>query len=164
MKIFKQLSKKIICSLRLGDGWLNKTKLLFVFIKFPLLRRLRINFKPVKLKLRKFGRSFYFYATDGSDLSILQEIFINGEYEIKVVNEPKIIFDLGSNVGLSVLFFKLKYPAAKIYAFEPDPETFKKMVKNTDQFSDIYCYNFAVSEKDGQQKFFITLTVVCHRL
>jgi FkbM family methyltransferase len=38
---------------------------------------------------------------------------------------PKVIYDLGANVGVSSLFFASLYPKATIYGFEPLPENFE---------------------------------------
>jgi FkbM family methyltransferase len=37
-------------------------------------------------------------------------------------NRPPVIFDCGSNVGLSLCFYHDNYPGAQITAFEPDPK------------------------------------------
>jgi FkbM family methyltransferase len=58
------------------------------------------------------------------------DIFWHGEYAVQLDN-PKIVFDLGAHVGYASLYFAWCYPKAIIYAFEPDPYTFKKLVRNT---------------------------------
>jgi FkbM family methyltransferase len=40
-------------------------------------------------------------------------------------HHPKVIYDLGANVGVSSLFFSSLYPHATIYGFEPLPENFE---------------------------------------
>jgi FkbM family methyltransferase len=93
--------------------------------------------------------------SDISDLGAFTEIFINKEYEVNLSKDPGIIFDLGSNSGLSVIYFKLKYPNSKIFAFEPNPFAFEKLKKNTAQFSDVFYYNVAISDLDGSDKFYV---------
>ncbi|MBI3631800.1 MAG: FkbM family methyltransferase [Candidatus Staskawiczbacteria bacterium] len=54
-----------------------------------------------------------------------------------------------------MIYFRLKYPLAKIYAFEPDTLTFQKLQKNTNQFKDnIMLFNFALSDREGTDTFF----------
>lgn len=36
--------------------------------------------------------------------------------------QPKVIYDLGANIGIASLFFSSLYPAATVYGFEPVPE------------------------------------------
>jgi len=43
---------------------------------------------------------------------------------------PKVIYDLGANVGVSSLFFASLFPKATIYGFEPLPENFEVCLLN----------------------------------
>src|SRR4051794_32597716 len=51
-----------------------------------------------------------------SDWYVLEEIFLNGEYEqvAKDLRDLRNIVDLGANVGMSVRFWQTLYPKAKI--------------------------------------------------
>src|SRR5688572_20822569 len=49
------------------------------------------------------------------------EIFKREIYRFTTVNNAPKIIDCGANIGLSVIYFKRLYPAAKIVAFEADP-------------------------------------------
>lgn len=156
MNIANKLIKILRTSFELGDGFFYKIKLILISILIPIKNRLGIKkFIAFNLKLKKFNKSFNVYIADGSDLAILEEIFIKDEYKKDFKFNPHIIFDLGSNIGLSVIYFKLKYPDAKIYAFEPDPNIFERLKKNTQQFNDVFCFNLAVSGKSGKEKFYI---------
>lgn len=42
----------------------------------------------------------------------------------------QIIFDVGANVGQSVIAYGKAFPSAHIYAFEPDPYTFLELKRN----------------------------------
>src|SRR5260370_8588205 len=44
--------------------------------------------------------------------------------------EPKVIVDVGGNVGGTCLYFHNRFPGAKIFAFEPDPDTFSLLQRN----------------------------------
>ncbi len=158
------LSQKIINKLRLGfrlsslgADFFSRCKLLLIFLWLPIQKRLGLrNDINVKVALRKFNRRFDLYLTDSSDLAILKEIFLDDEYDVSLNCEPDIIFDLGSNVGLSVIYFKLKYPNSKIYCFEPDPATYQKLRKNTLQFFNIFLFSVAVSDMVEEAKFYIS--------
>src|SRR3989344_6241937 len=51
-------------------------------------------------------------------LGMFEEIFIQKQYYFDSRNRRPLIVDCGSNIGLSVVFFKILYPEAKIIAFE----------------------------------------------
>jgi FkbM family methyltransferase len=52
------------------------------------------------------------------------DIFVQGALEFRASSEAPRILDCGANVGLASLFFKRRYPAAKITAYEADPALF----------------------------------------
>src|SRR5262249_4731796 len=49
------------------------------------------------------------------------DIFVQGALEFRATSESPRILDCGANVGLASLFFKRRYPAARITAYEADP-------------------------------------------
>jgi FkbM family methyltransferase len=67
---------------------------------------------------------------------------------------PKVIYDLGANVGVSSLFFASLYPKATIYGFEPLPENFEvcslnfRSIPNPSQI-----FPWAIGSKSGQATF-----------
>lgn len=44
--------------------------------------------------------------------------------------QPKVIYDLGANVGIASLFFSSLYPEATVYGFEPLPENLEVCALN----------------------------------
>lgn len=78
--------------------------------------------------LAGFGRSFNrFYENRNHD------ILSNGEYfvlkQLRKLN-PAIIFDVGANVGNWGILARRSCPDARIYAFEPVPNTYQKMISS----------------------------------
>lgn len=139
----------------LGDGLLNKVKFLFVVFAVYFLRKVGLNKRRGFLvRLIFLGKKFKFIITDGSDVGVLDEVFVKEEYKIDEDLHPDIIMDLGSNVGASILYFHLKYPKAKIYGFEPDPITFNKLQNNIGIEKDIIIENVAITSKNGFLDFF----------
>ena len=51
-----------------------------------------------------------------------KEIFADEFYYFESKNPEPVIFDCGANVGMSVLYFKKRFPKARITAFEAEPE------------------------------------------
>lgn len=145
----KRLLKVINYSFVLSGDFVSFFLFLFLFFSFKFFNK----FKGIKVKMKFKGKKFNFYITDRSDLSIIEEMFVMEEYKIENIN-PSIIFDIGSNVGLSAIYFSLKYPDSKIYAFEPNKKTFLKMKRNVDSFDNIEIFNWAVADHDGQVEFF----------
>lgn len=113
-------------------------------------------------RLRKFGRECSISFSGWADIDLFKDIFIKGEYDCPLPEEPRVIFDLGSNIGFSAIYFRLKYPRARIYAFEPDPDNFLKLKKNTAQFENLFVFSHALSGENGRRRFYRNpLSPVC---
>src|ERR1044071_4816990 len=48
-----------------------------------------------------------------------EEIFKRENYKVDFATNDPFIIDCGSNIGLSIIYFKTRYPNAKIIGFEP---------------------------------------------
>jgi len=55
-------------------------------------------------------------------------------YRFRASTASPYILDCGANIGLSVIYFKKLYPAARIFAFEPDPQIFGILEGNVRKF------------------------------
>lgn len=107
--------------------------------KEPLLRERLLGFD---VRFQNYGQL----------LALFEEIFIRQIYYFKSNTDTPAIIDCGSNIGLSVLFFKKLYPSAKIKAFEPDPASFALLKDNVEQnnLTDVLIYNIALSDAEQE--------------
>jgi len=131
-----------------GADLSSKLKLFFITFWIP-------RFFNIKIRIKKFGKTVTIVLRSWSDLAVFEAIFVNEEYHIDLKEEPGIIFDLGSNVGFAAIYFKLKYPNAKIFCFEPDPRTFQHLSENISQFTNVFLFNIAVGSENGEDNFWI---------
>ncbi len=92
-------------------------------------------------------------------LFLFKEIFIERTYQFKAkTNNPHIV-DLGSNIGLSILFFKRLYPKSTIIGFEPDKETFNLLSENISKnVNGVKLVNAAVGTHRGKINFYSSET------
>ena len=61
---------------------------------------------------------------------MVNEVYVRKNYDfLSAIDNPTII-DCGANIGISVLYFKKKFPNAKIIAFEPDRSAFECLSAN----------------------------------
>jgi FkbM family methyltransferase len=71
-----------------------------------------------------------------SDRQVLGQVFIEEEYGPVALSNPKMILDLGANVGYASAYFLSKYPGARVLALEPDPGNFKICERNLAPYGD----------------------------
>jgi FkbM family methyltransferase len=108
---------------------------------------------PKKDRIHGFIIHFFNYATL---TGLYEEIFIQNQYYFKTKKSKPIIIDCGSNIGMSILYFKKIYPFADIIAFEPDPETFVLLKKTIEDngFKNVKIINKAVAGRRGKAYFY----------
>jgi len=71
------------------------------------------------------------------------------EYYLPATLQPEVILDIGSNIGSSILFFRETFPAAKIFGFEPNPETFQVLQRNVGALPDVEVFNYGLGAADA---------------
>jgi len=57
----------------------------------------------------------------------VNDIFGDKLYSVPKSDERKIILDLGANIGVYSLYATLENPNAKVFAFEPDSESYSQL-------------------------------------
>lgn len=65
----------------------------------------------------------------------------------------RTILDIGANEGQSAYTFRLAFPNADIYAFEPLPECYKKLEINLAQLPGMFLHNVAMGDKNDELVF-----------
>ena len=61
---------------------------------------------------------------------LFNEIFFKEEYYLDNTNEPLRVLDCGANIGISLLYIKLRVPNARVTCFEPNPAARAVLEKN----------------------------------
>jgi FkbM family methyltransferase len=91
------------------------------------------------------GKHFHL-RKNSTDFKVFRSVIVFGQYNISRINTSnvKTIIDLGSNIGLSVLHFKTKFPDAHIIAVEPEKHNYDQLVKNVRDYSNIDCLHNAI--------------------
>jgi FkbM family methyltransferase len=156
----KEASNLFFNLFRLNTTFLNFLKISFAFFYFQTFGKiLPFAIKlPVVIFCNKKRLNIFISAY--SDLGILVDVFASCEYQINELLEPKIIFDLGANVGFSALYFNSFYPNAIIYCFEPNPKTFQMLKENTKAIFNIKAFNEGIGRQVSELPFFVSSSSV----
>ena len=112
------------------------------------LNQLRVK-KPDELivfKPKGYVAPIYLRAGT-SDIPTFYQCIYHAEYDLNLAKEPQVIIDLGANIGLTSVFFKTKYPNAKVIAVEPEQFNFELLKKNTASFNNMILYHSGIWNK-----------------
>jgi FkbM family methyltransferase len=107
----------------IAEFGINNGVWLFYMMIIPGKNKVKINFidKSAPVLIRR----------GTSDIPTFKQIFLDLSYESVFDNDINYIVDCGANIGLSVRYFRSKFPSAKIIAIEPDTENFIILKENT---------------------------------
>jgi FkbM family methyltransferase len=96
------------------------------------------------------------FCTYASFAFLFDEIFVNQEYFFLTSSKNPFIVDCGSNIGMSILYFKMMYPDCEILAFEPDTAAFVCLEENVtlNGLGSVAAHKKALSRSDGQTDFY----------
>jgi len=121
-------------------------------VRIALSRALRLQMpRSVTAQLTPDGHEVL--ITTPGELSVLHDILVHHEYEA-AHGAPRVIFDLGANVGFASLFFSRRYPEARIFAVEADPLTYVRLVRNLACLPHVTTLHRAVAGSDGPMRFY----------
>ncbi len=84
-------------------------------------------------------------------MGMYNEIIYQELYKFKSVEKKPVIIDVGSNIGISILYFNELFPNSKIIGIEADPTVFGILKKNTENIkSDLELHNKAVWNSENE--------------
>lgn len=108
------------------------------------------NNKIYELHAREAGRDPLLCRMGTSDVGVFWNCFYK-KFHLPPINleNPKIIIDLGANVGYTTRHFSYLFPDAKIIAIEMDKDNYELAKKNLDNNNNIILLNAAIWSSDG---------------
>ena len=100
------------------------------------------------------------YRTSSSDMVLIYEILLKSkhkkEYYFPERLKPKVIFDIGGNIGITSIYLSSVFPNAMIYSFEPLKENFEILKLNTSQLKNVKVFNFGLGAENGIFKAYLS--------
>jgi FkbM family methyltransferase len=145
---------------RFGKSWLAIEKR-----NFTGNGRSKEAFMPIVQLQSPDGRFRSFEHRDSpADLGVFEQIFVAQDYSLGRLRRGReiienydaiiasgrtpIIVDAGANIGASVVYWALHFPAARILAIEPNPANFRLLKKNTEGLN-VVLHEAAIGSFDG---------------
>lgn len=104
-----------------------------------------VNFAKYTVRIND-GQNFYI---------VYKDVFMKRIYHFEAQRADPFILDCGSNIGMSLLYYKQEYPQARIIGFEPDPVVFRYLRHNVqhNNLSDVQLVQAAISGRVGNLAF-----------
>jgi FkbM family methyltransferase len=137
----------------LGASRAESMKLLMLFLVMPLKHRISgLHTRPVTVRIH-YSRDREIVLSDASEMLILKELLVEGEYDLSGFDPPHTVLDLGANIGVAALLLRARYPDAQIVAVEPDPATFEKLERNVGGDPGVTTINAAITATPGPISF-----------
>lgn len=133
--------------------------------KHPRRREIAFAYLLIRLRLgisKKLGKPVSHFSLLGTQIHfsdtgtleyVFREVFIEECYAGCPIS-PSTILDCGSNIGMSILYFKSCWPGVKITGVEASPSTFVFLKENVGTLENVTVINRAVSDKRGTIPFF----------
>jgi FkbM family methyltransferase len=91
------------------------------------------------------------------DVCTVTEIFCRHDY--RAGSEAEVVVDIGSNIGLSALYFLTRTPRSRCYLYEPVPSNVARLRANLAAFTDRWTLNeVAVADREGRLSFGVEST------
>lgn len=100
---------------------------------------------------------FSLQINDARNFYVLyKDIFIRRIYHFGADRLDPFILDCGSNIGVSILYFKHLYPQARVVGFEPDTRVFPYLEGNIarNRLQGVRLVQAALSSNEGAVEFF----------
>lgn len=110
--------------------------------------------------IERIGKHSILYFNKIEFQNLKKEIFQEEIYSTDLKsNEGEVlnIIDVGAYIGLSILYFKSRYPNAHITAFEPNPNIFPLLEENIEynNIKNVQLHNIAIGGKSEKRKLYI---------
>jgi FkbM family methyltransferase len=134
----KNYLREISFNFKVGSTFTDKIKLSIQLLRFHWYNRKGIKSR-VEEKVKKYTISLsqskqdLFLRSFSGDLFIFYEVLLDECYYLpkECTKNVQTIVDLGSNIGLSSLYYFQHFPKADFICVEPSPTNFQLLQKNT---------------------------------
>jgi FkbM family methyltransferase len=130
-----------------------RLKLGLLIASMPVLDKLPWRW-PHRTKIRYRGLTIEWQLFDKVEAAKLQEVLLSGCYGDLPVEDPRVVVDVGSHAGVSLLHFRAAYPHARLIGIEPNPQTFSRLRANAARLG-AEVHQVAITSENGPTSLFL---------
>jgi len=86
---------------------------------------------------------------DTTDMMVFDDVMIKQDYSFGLPASAEVIVDAGANIGMTSLFYAIKFPHARIFAIEAEISNFDLLQKNVHSYPNITPIHAALWHSEG---------------
>jgi FkbM family methyltransferase len=86
---------------------------------------------------------------DTTDMMVFDDVIIKQDYSFGLPTSAEVIVDAGANIGMTSLFYGIKFPHARIFAIEAEFSNFDMLRKNVRPYPNITPIHAALWHSEG---------------
>ena len=120
-------------------------------LRFTLDRDTRARARPQSRYV--WRRKPIYYRPGTSDIELIYKVLLKSgskaEYSVPNWLKPRVVLDIGGNIGIASIYFAYHFPEARVYSFEPVPDNVALLRKNTAPYPNIQVCPVALGADDG---------------
>jgi FkbM family methyltransferase len=144
---------------RIGAGAFSRLFLMFNGIANLLTDPVGLNVSyqvPIVLN----GRRYKWPFINILDYGLAYELWVNPSYAIDHPRPSSVrnIIDIGTNNGMSALYFRSRFPDATIHCVEPNPACVAHIHRQSDVIENICVHQKVMADSNETKEFFIDTT------
>jgi FkbM family methyltransferase len=113
------LARQIAHARQVTPGWRSFLRLAGDLALSRLIPYVRLPNANGARRIRVHGGIEIAYRLNRGDIQSIREVWLDEAYKLPINQKPKIIVDLGANIGLTSLWLAKRYGCDKIIAVEP---------------------------------------------
>ena len=128
----------------------------------PPLNRVRYN---VIARLRD-GMDILIRDIRSDDYTTLVDMVSGDMYRMAEIKDPSVIVDVGAHIGVFSVLAAHRFPAATVYAIEPDTNNYRVLLQNIalNGLTNVVPMNVAVADQYGSMPFYVSPSSVSHSI
>jgi FkbM family methyltransferase len=108
------------------------------------------------LEAKPHGIEFHF-PDSGNMATHINRVLRGVEYPILDLPGfvPRLVVDVGANVGAAAVFFALRYPGAEVHCYEPSTHNIAYIERNIADLPRIVCHPYGLSDREQELELFM---------
>jgi FkbM family methyltransferase len=136
------------------QSWLHDQKVWQRSGSWEFARSKDVDADPSAVNRMQWNGIPLYYRPGTTDQGCIYEILLRPahkrEYQLPEWLEPKVILDIGGNIGITAVYLAWRFPKATVYTFEPVPTNFVVLQKNVSTLRNVKAFPFGLGTQSGE--------------